>query len=180
MNRLKKKYQSEIIAKLAKEFGLTNRLACPKVTRVVVNVGVGEAKNDKTILDSAAAALSAITGQKPKVCLAKSAIAGFNLQKNTPIGLMVTLRGNRMYDFLEKLFNVVLPRTRDFQGVSPKSFDGQGNYTLGAPEMVVFPEVDYEKLTKVKGLEITIVTDSGDDKKSKRLLEEMGMPFTKN
>lgn len=178
-NNLKQKYQKEIAPKLAKEFGLDNLLAVPKFKKVVVNIGIGEGAQDKNLLNSAAEDLAAITGQRPKICRAKKAIADFKIQKGDSIGLMVTLRGKRMYDFLEKLFKIILPRLRDFHGLSLKGFDGQGNYTLGLPEQTVFPEVDYGKITKVRGLEITIVT-TGDDKKSQRLLEELGMPFEKH
>lgn len=175
-NNLKQKYQKEIAPKLAKEFGLDNVLAAPKLKKVVVNIGIGEEAQEP---NPATKDLAVITGQRPKICRAKKSIADFKIQKGDPIGLMVTLRGERMYDFLEKLFKIILPRLRDFHGLSLKGFDGQGNYTLGLREQTVFPEVDYGKITKVRGLEITIVT-TGDDKKSQRLLEELGMPFEKH
>lgn len=175
-NNLKQKYQKEIAPKLAKEFGLDNVLAAPKLKKVVVNIGIGEEAQEP---NSAAKDLAVITGQRPKICRAKKSIADFKIQKGDPIGLMVTLRGKRMYDFLEKLFKIILPRLRDFHGLSLKGFDGQGNYTLGLREQTVFPEVDYGKIAKVRGLEITIVT-TGDDKRSQRLLEELGMPFEKH
>jgi len=177
-NNLKQKYQKEIAQKLAKEFGEVNVLAAPRLEKVVINVGIGEAAQEKGLLDSVAEELAAITGQRPKICRARKAIADFKLQAGDPIGLVVTLRGKRMYDFLEKLVKIILPRLRDFHGVSLKSFDGRGNYTLGLSEQTVFPEVDFGKIAKVRGLEITIVTNAKDDKKGQRLLEELGMPFT--
>lgn len=179
MSNLRKKYQSEIVPKLAKELGLKNVLAVPRIEKVVVNIGVGEGAQDKNLLDSIAQDLGAITGQKPKITKARKAIAGFNLRAGDPIGLVATLRGERMYDFLEKLFRIVLPRLRDFQGISLKSFDGRGNYSLGLTELTVFPEFEYGKTSKPKGLQITVTTNAGDDQKSKRLLEELGMPFEK-
>lgn len=176
---LKKKYQEKIAPKLAKELGLANVLAAPRMEKIIINVGLSEAMEDKKALETASNNLAVITGQKPKVTKARQSIAGFKLRAGQPIGLMVTLRGQRMYDFFEKLVTVVLPRSRDFQGVSLKNFDGQGNYSLGIPEQIVFPEVDYAKVDKVKGLEITIVTNARTDEKSKRLLELLGMPFEK-
>jgi len=179
MSNLRKKYQQEIVPKLTKEFGLKNILSTPKIEKVVVNIGIGEAAQDKNLLDLTTQYLATITGQRPKITRARKAIAGFKLKTGDPIGLMVTLRGERMYDFLEKLFKIVLPRLRDFQGVSLKSFDGRGNYNLGLSELTVFPEVEYGKISRVWGLEITIVTNAGGDEKAKRLLEELGMPFEK-
>lgn len=178
-NNLKEKYQKEIASKLAKELGLTNVLASPKMEKIIINVGLSEAMENKGALESASNDLTVITGQKPKVTKARQSIAGFKLRAGQPIGLMVTLRGQRMYDFFEKLVAVVLPRLRDFRGVSLKSFDGQGNYTLGISEQIVFPEIDYTKVDKVRGLEITIVTNAQTDEKAKRLLELLGMPFEK-
>lgn len=150
-----------------------------RVVKVVVSMGIGEAAHDKNIIEAASRDLMAITGQKPALCRARLAVAGFKIKKGDPIGLKVTLRGKRMRDFLKKLFIIVLPRLRDFQGVSLKSFDGRGNYSLGIPEQIVFPEIDYAKIDKIRGLEITIVTNTGSDKEAKKLLEEMGMPFEK-
>jgi large subunit ribosomal protein L5 len=178
-NHLKEKYLKEIVPQLAKEMGLKNRLAVPKVEKVVVNMGIGEGSRDKGVIEPASQDLAVITGQKPKVARARKAEAGFKLRAGAPIGLVVTLRGKRMYDFLEKLFKIVLPRLRDFQGVSAKSFDGRGNYNLGIGEQTVFPEIDYAKVDKTRGLEITIVTGAADDQKAKRLLELLGMPFEK-
>jgi len=179
MSKLKQKYEKEIRPRLAKEFGLKNLNSVPSVLKVVVNVGAKEMAKDKTQVEKISQEIGAITGQKPIVCRAKKSIAGFKLGKGEPVGLKVTLRKKRAYDFLEKLFKVVLPRVRDFHGVSPKGFDGKGNYTLGIAEQIVFPEVDFEKLSKIRGLEITVVTNAKDDKKAKRFLEELGMPFEK-
>lgn len=178
-SNLREKYQKEIAPKLAKELGLANVLAAPKMEKIVVNVGLGEASQDKKILEAAKEDVAIITGQRPKITVAHQSIAGFKLRKGQPIGLMATLRGQRMYDFFEKLVKIVLPRLRDFQGVSLKSFDGQGNYSLGVPEQIVFPEIDYSKVDKVRGLEVTIVTNAKTDEKAKRLLELLGMPFEK-
>lgn len=179
MTSFEEKYKKEILPQLVKELGLNNLLAAPRVEKVVVNVGLKEGADDKEVLTSASQILSLITGQKPKLARAKKAIAGFKLQAGDPIGLTVTLRGRRMFDFLEKLFKIVLPRMRDFQGVSNRSFDGRGNYSLGIPEQIVFPEVDYTKVDKVRGLEITVVTTTDSDKQAKKLLTLMGMPFEK-
>jgi len=179
MNKLKQKYDQEIAPKLAKEFGGINSLAVPKLIKIIVNMGVKEMAKDKGQIDKIMTELADIVGQKPKLCRAKKSIASFKLVKNEPIGLKATLRGERMYDFFAKLVMSVLARTRDFHGVSLKSFDGNGNFSLGFSEQIVFPEIDYGKLSKVRGLEVTIVTNTGDDKKAKRLLEELGMPFEK-
>lgn len=176
---LKEKYQKKIALKLAKELGLANALAAPRMEKIIINIGLSEAMEDKKVLEATSRDLAVITGQKPKVTKARQSIAGFKLRAGQPIGLMVTLRSQRMYDFFEKLVTVVLPRLRDFQGVSLKSFDGQGNYTLGITEQIVFPEIDYAKVDKVRGLEVTIVTNAQTDEKAKRLLELLGMPFEK-
>ena len=176
---LKEKYQQEIAPKLAKELKLANALAAPRVDKIVINVGLSEAMENKKTLEAMSNDLAVITGQKPKVTKARQSIAGFKLRAGQSIGLMITLRGQRMYDFFEKLVRVVLPRLRDFQGVSLKSFDGQGNYNLGIPEQIVFPEVDHAKIDKVRGLEITIVTNAKTDEKAKKLLVLLGMPFEK-
>ena len=174
---LKKEYQEKIVPRLAKEFGLKNPLAVPKVEKIVVNIGLGEAVEDKKVIASASQDLATITGQKPRVAKARVAISGFKLRKGQAIGVSVTLRGQRMYDFLEKLFKIVLPRTRDFQGLSDQSFDGRGNYSLGVAEQIVFPEIDYAKVDKVRGLQITIVTNAQSNKRAKKLLVELGAPF---
>lgn len=179
MNNLEEKYRQEIRPKLAKEFALTNVLAVPSVVKVVLNMGLGQASQDKNLIEKAAEDLKTITGQKPRVNKARLAIAGFKIRKNDPIGLMVILRGKRMYAFLEKLFKIVLPRLRDFKGVSNSGFDGRGNYNLGLSEQIVFPEIDYAKIDKIRGLQVTIVTNARDNQKAKRLLEELGVPFEK-
>ena len=179
MNNLQEKYRKEIRPKLAKEFGLKNPLAVPLVEKVVINIGLGEGAQDKGLVEKVSEELKVITGQKPRINKARLAIAGFKIRKGDPIGLMVTLRSKRMYDFLEKLFKIVLPRVRDFHGVSASSFDGQGNYNLGMSEQIVFTEIDYAKINKVRGLQITIVVNTHDEIESRRLLEEMGMPFEK-
>ncbi len=176
---LKKEYQEKIAPKLAKELGLANFLAAPRMDKIVVNIGLSEAMENKKALEAARGDLAVITGQKPKITKARQSIAGFKLRAGQTIGLMVTLRGQRMYDFFEKLVKVTLPRLRDFQGVSLKSFDGQGNYSLGIPEQIVFPEVDPAKIDKVRGLEITIVTNAKTDEKAEKLLALLGMPFEK-
>jgi large subunit ribosomal protein L5 len=177
MSNLQERYQQDIREKLQKEFGLDNLLAVPKVKKVVISMGLGEATQDKKIIEKAAEDLTAITGQKPKVTKARQSISTFKLRKGEPIGLMVNLRGKRMYNFLEKLFRIVLPRLRDFKGLSKKGFDGRGNYSLGIKEQIVFPEVDYAKIDKIRGLEVTIVTNSKDNQQAERLLAELGMPF---
>lgn len=177
---LKQIYQETVVPKLMEEFGITNKMAVPRVQKVVVNTGVKEGANDKGIIEKVADQMAAITGQKAKVTRAKKSIANFKLREGSPIGLAATLRGKRMNDFLEKLINIVLPKVRDFQGVSDKSFDIKGNYTLGLTEQIVFPEIEYGKIDKIRGLEVTIVMQSGDSKISKRLLELLGMPFKKN
>ena len=178
-NRLYQKYQQEVVPTLQKEWGLKNPLAVPRVEKVVVSIGIGEMAHNKEILQKASDYLAQITGQKPKLCRAKKSIAGFKIRQGDPIGLMVTLRRRRMYDFLDKLFTIVLPRVRDFQGVSRTAFDGHGNYNLGLREQTVFPEIDYDKIDKVRGLQVTIVTNTDDDKKAERLLELLGLPFEK-
>jgi len=179
MENLQEKYRQEIRPKLAKEFNSKNLLAVPLLEKVVVNMGIGEGAQDKGLIEKATEDLRAITGQKPKVARARMAIAGFKIRKGDSIGLVVTLRGKRMYDFLEKLVKIVLPRVRDFHGVSVSSFDGQGNYNLGIAEQIVFPEIDYAKIDKVRGLQITMVTNTKNETQAKRLLEELGVPFQK-
>lgn len=178
MKRLKTKYEKEVIPQLLQEFGIKNRLAAPKICRVVVNMGVGEAARNKEMLENLKRDLAAICGQMPSVRLAKVSVAAFNLRRGQPVGLKVTLRREKMYAFLDRLFSIVLPRLRDFRGLSLESFDQAGNYTLGLAEHTVFPEVDLAK-TSPHGLEISIVTNSQDVAKSKRLLELLGMPFQK-
>lgn len=174
---LAEKYQKEIVPLLQKELGVKSRMAVPKVVKVVLNVGLKEAKDDKKVIDSVQEQLQIISGQKSKLCRAKRSIAGFKLAKGQPIGLCVTLRGNRAFAFLEKLFTIVLPRVRDFNGVDPKGFDGHGNYSLGISEQIVFSEIDFAKIDKSRGLQVTIVTNTKDDPKARLLLEKLGMPF---
>lgn len=176
-SRLLQKYKDEVIDQLIKEFNYKNRLMTPKLIKVVINVGLGEALADKAALDSAAQQLASISGQKPVITRARRAISSFKLRAGDQIGMMVTLRGEKMYIFLDKLFNIILPRLRDFRGVSPSSFDGRGNYSLGFAEQVVFPEIDYKTLDKLRGLEISIVTNAKNNQEAKRLLELLGMPF---
>lgn len=177
MTRLYQKYQTEILPTLQKELMIKNSLAVPRIIKAVVNVGLKEAAHDEGVLVKASEDLAQITGQKPAVRKARQSIAGFKLGQGNPVGLTVTLRGKRMYDFLDKLFNVVLPRVRDFRGAPTKSFDGQGNYTLGIEEQIVFPEAELSKGDRNKGLEVTIVTNTRQDEQTKRLLELLGMPF---
>lgn len=176
---LYEKYQKEIVPELQKEMGVKSVMAVPRIIKVVINVGLKEAKDDKKVLDFVSAQLAVITGQKAKVCHAKKSIAGFKLGKGQPIGMMVTLRGKRAFAFLEKLFAIVLPRVRDFNGVSLDSFDGSGNYNTGINEQIVFPEIDFGKIDRTRGLEITIVTNAKNDEKAKILLAKLGMPFKK-
>lgn len=179
MNKLQEKYEKEIVSVLAEEFKVKNKLAVPKVLKVMVNLGLKEAAHDDGVLTKAQTRFTAICGQKPKVCRAKISIASFKLGKGEPIGLVATLRGRRMYDFLDKLFTIVLPRVKDFRGVSASAFDEKGNYSLGITEQIVFPEIEFDRVEKAKGLGVTIVINSGSKEKSRRLLELMGMPFAK-
>lgn len=172
-------YQKEVVPKLALELGFKNSLAVPRVLKIVVNIGLKEAVTDKNVLENASEQLAVITGQKPKVTRAKRAIAGFKIRAGDPVGLAVILRKKRMYNFLEKLIKIVLPRIRDFRGLSRKSFDSQGNYTLGIAEQIVFPEIDYGKINKIRGMEITIVMNAENNKQAEKLLEYLGMPLQK-
>ncbi len=175
--RLKEKYRQEVIPALQKEFNYSNIMQVPSVHKVVINIGMGEALQNAKAMDAAVRDLTDITGQKPVVTKAKRSVAAFKLREGNSIGCMVTLRGDRMFYFLDKLMNVALPRLRDFQGISPDAFDGRGNYTLGIREQLVFPEVDYDKVDKVRGMEITVVTTARTDEEGRRLLKLMGMPF---
>jgi large subunit ribosomal protein L5 len=177
MARLKDKYRNEIAGALAKEFDIKNPMAVPRVTKVIVNMGLGEASSNAKILDVAADELRAITGQKPVVTKAKKSIAAFKLRQGMNIGAMVTLRGDRMYEFLDRLISVALPRVRDFRGISGKAFDGRGNYTLGVREQLIFPEIDFNKVDKTRGMNISIVTTATTDEQARSLLKAMGMPF---
>jgi large subunit ribosomal protein L5 len=175
--RLKERYRKEIVPALMKEFSYRNVMAVPRLRKITVNMGLGEAIQNAKLLDAATQELSQITGQKPVITRARKSIANFKLRKNMPIGAMVTLRGERMYEFIDRLMNVALPRVRDFRGLSTRAFDGRGNYTLGLRDQLVFPEVDYAKVEKVKGLNISIVTDARTDAEALALLRHLGMPF---
>ncbi len=177
---LQQKYQEELIKKLQTELELDNVMAVPKLSKVIVNVGAKEAMTDKKVLEAISEQIGTITGQKPSVRLAKKSIANFKLREGLPVGVAVTLRGKRMYDFIEKLIMIVFPRVRDFRGVPLTSFDGRGNYSLGFREQIVFPEIDYSKIDKIRGLEITITTTAKNDKEGMALLKSLGMPFVKN
>lgn len=176
-SRLKEKYRQEVVPGLQKEFNYSNPMQVPGIRKVVVNIGMGEVIQNAKAMDAAVADLSVITGQRPVITRAKRSVATFKLREGMQIGCMVTLRGERMYQFLDKLINVALPRMRDFQGVSPDAFDGHGNYSLGLREQLVFPEIDYDKVDKVRGMEVSIVTNARTDEEGRRLLKLMGMPF---
>lgn len=176
---LKEKYRQDVVPGLQKEFSYENSMQVPTINKVVINIGMGEVIQNAKAMDAAVADLAAITGQRPVVTRAKRSVAAFKLREGMQIGCMVTLRGARMYYFLDKLLNVALPRIRDFQGVSPDAFDGRGNYTLGLREQLVFPEIDYDKVDKLRGMEITIVTTATTDQEGRRLLALLGMPFKK-
>lgn len=175
--RLKAKYQAEIKPALQKELGLTNPMAVPRLEKIVLNMGLGEATQNVKLMDPLVADLAAIAGQKPVTTRAKKSIAAFKVREGMPIGAMVTLRGDTMYEFLDRLISIALPRVRDFRGVSTKSFDGRGNYTLGMRDQLIFPEVDYARVEKLKGMNITIVTTAKDDNHARALLRQFGMPF---
>jgi large subunit ribosomal protein L5 len=177
MTRLKEKYQKEVIAALTKEFGYKNVMAVPRITKVVVNMGLGEATANAKLVDTGADELSRITGQKPVTRRAKKSIAAFKVRKGMPIGTMVTLRGERMWEFLDRLMNIALPRVRDFKGVSPRGFDGRGNYTLGLRDQLLFPEIDYMKVDKARGMNVSVVTTAKTDQEARKLLQFIGMPF---
>jgi large subunit ribosomal protein L5 len=179
MPRLKDRYQEEILPAMQQDFGYQNVMEVPRVTKIVVNIGLGEALLNAKALDAASGDMTLITGQKPIIRKARKSIATFKLRQGNPIGIKVTLRGNRMYDFLDRLMNVALPRQRDFRGVSPDAFDGRGNYTLGLQEQLVWPEIDYDTIDKVRGMEITVVTTAKTDEEGRRLLQLFGMPFGK-
>jgi len=178
MSRLKEKYKKEVVPTLMSEYGYKSVMQVPSLEKVVVNIGLGEATQQAHVLEAAERDLAAITGQHPVITRAKRSIAGFKLRQGMPIGMMVTLRGDRMYDFFDKLVNVTLPRLRDFQGMPRNSFDGRGNYTLGLREQLIFPEIEYDKVDKVRGLEISVVTTARTNEEGCRLLELMGMPFS--
>jgi len=179
MNRLKEKFVKEVTPALMSKFNYKSVMEVPKLEKIVINMGVGDAVANAKALDNAVEELSTITGQKPVVTRAKKSIAGFRLREGMPIGAKVTLRGERMYEFLDKLVSVSLPRVRDFRGISKKAFDGRGNYTLGIKEQLIFPEIDYDKVSKVRGMDIVIVTTANTDEESRELLTQFGMPFQK-
>ena len=178
MVRLKEKYAEEISKALMEKFSYKNVMQLPKLEKVVLNMGLGEAIANAKALDSAIGDMTIISGQKPVVTRAKKSIAGFKLREGMPIGVKVTLRGDRMYEFVDRLVSIALPRVRDFRGVSPKSFDGRGNYTLGVKEQLIFPEIDYDKVDKIRGMDITIVTSASSDEEARELLKLLGMPFS--
>ncbi len=180
MNRLEEKYRKTVIPEMMKKFEYKNINQVPKITKISVNMGVGEATQNKALLDDAVGEMIAITGRRPIITKAKKSISNFKLRQGMPIGCMVTLRGEIMYEFLDKLISIVLPRVRDFRGMSPKSFDGRGNYSLGIKEQTVFPEIEYDKIKKLKGLNITIGTSAKTDEEGRELLRFLGFPFKKN
>lgn len=180
MNRLQEKYKGEIVPALQAKFNYTSVMETPKIAKIVLNIGAGDAVANPKVLDDAVAELAQITGQKPLITKAKKSIANFKLREDMPIGCKVTLRGVRMYEFLDKLVTIALPRVRDFRGVNPKGFDGRGNYTLGVKEQLIFPEINYDKVNKVRGMDIVIVTTAKTDAEAFELLKLFGMPFRKN
>jgi len=175
--RLREHYTKNVVPALTKEFGYENMMAVPKIEKVSINIGLGEATQNSKLMDGAVSELGTIPGQKPIITRAKKSIAAFKLRENMPIGCMVTLRGDRMFEFLDRLMNVALPRVRDFRGISPKAFDGRGNYTLGLKDQLIFPEIDYNKVEKTKGMNISITTTAKSDAEGLALLKQMGMPF---
>jgi large subunit ribosomal protein L5 len=178
--RLKEKYQKDVVPALQKEFGYKNVMAVPKVEKVVVNMGLGEATSNAKIIDTGADELARITGQKPVTRRAKKSIAAFKVRKGQPVATMVTLRGERMWEFLDRLMSIALPRVRDFKGVSPRGFDGRGNYTLGLRDQLLFPEIDYMKVDKARGMNVSVVTTAKTDEEARKLLQFIGMPFRQN
>jgi large subunit ribosomal protein L5 len=180
MSRLRERYVKDVVPGLRKEFGYANIMAVPKIDKIVVNMGLGEATQNVKIIDAGADELGRITGQRPVTTRAKKSVAQFKVRKGMPIGTMVTLRGERMYEFLDRLITIALPRVRDFRGISPRGFDGRGNYTLGLRDQLMFPEIDYMKVDKSRGLNISVVTTAKTDEEARRLLQLMGMPFRAN
>lgn len=179
MNRLMERYQNDVVKSLVEKFNYSSSMQAPKVEKIVLNIGVGDAVSNSKLLDEAVNELTLITGQKPVITRAKKSIAGFKLREGAPIGCKVTLRGERMYEFLDKLVNISLPRVRDFRGVSNNSFDGRGNYTLGIKEQLIFPEINFDKVNKLRGMDIVFVTTAKTDEESRELLAQLGMPFHK-
>jgi large subunit ribosomal protein L5 len=180
MSRLKERYDKEVIPALTKEFGYTNLMAVPKIKKVVVNMGLGEATSNVKIIETGSDELARITGQKPVTRRSKKSIAQFKVRKGQPVGTSVTLRGERMYEFLDRLLSIALPRVRDFRGVSPKGFDGRGNFTLGLKDQLLFPEIDYMKVDKSRGMNVSVVTTARTDQEARKLLQLIGMPFRTN
>jgi large subunit ribosomal protein L5 len=180
MARLKEKYREEIVPALMERFSLTNRMAVPRLEKITVNMGVGQATENKKFLEDATRDLSVITGQKPKINAARRSVSGFRLREGTPVGCMVTLRGNRMFEFLDRLISIVIPRIRDFRGLSPRAFDGRGNYSMGLSEQIVFPEIDLDSIEHTQGMNVTITIRNGTDEMSFELLKSLGMPFRAN
>ena len=179
MSRLKEQYQNEIVDAMIKKFGYKNIMEVPKLDKVVINMGVGEAKDNAKLLDAAIADMEKIAGQKAVVCKAKKSVANFKIREGMPIGCKVTLRGEKMYEFVDRLVNLALPRVRDFRGVNPNAFDGRGNYALGIKEQLIFPEIEYDKVDKVRGMDIIFVTTANTDEEARELLTQFNMPFTK-
>ena len=179
MARLKDYYKQEVATALMKKFNYSSTMQIPKLDKIVINVGAGEAKENAKAIDSIMTDLAAITGQRPQVCKAKKSVANFKLRAGMPIGVKVTLRGDRMYEFMDRLFNIALPRVRDFRGINPNSFDGRGNYNMGIREQLIFPEIEYDKIDKVRGMDICFVTTAATDEESRELLTLMGAPFAK-
>jgi large subunit ribosomal protein L5 len=177
MSRLRDRYQGEVVSALQKEFGYANVMAIPKILKIIVNMGMGEATQNAKVIETGAGELAQITGQKAVVRRATKSIAQFKLRKGVPVGAMVTLRGNRMYEFMDRLISIALPRVRDFRGVSPKGFDGRGNYTLGLRDQLLFPEIDYMKVENSRGMNVSVVTTAKTDEEARKLLQLMGMPF---
>ncbi len=179
MSRLKEQYQNEIVDAMIKKFGYKNIMEVPKLDKVVINMGVGEAKDNAKLLDAAIADMEKITGQKAVVCKAKKSVANFKIREGMPIGCKVTLKGEKMYEYVDRLVNLALPRVRDFRGVNPNAFDGRGNYALGIKEQLIFPEIEYDKVDKVRGMDIIFVTTANTDEEARELLTQFNMPFTK-
>ena len=179
MSRLKDQYQNEIVDAMVKKFGYKNMMEVPKLSKIVINMGVGEAKDNAKLLDAAIADMEKITGQKAVVCKAKKSVANFKIREGMPIGCKVTLRGDKMYEFLDRLVNLALPRVRDFRGVNPNAFDGRGNYALGIKEQLIFPEIEYDKIDKVRGMDVIITTTAKTDEEARELLTLFNMPFSK-
>lgn len=179
MSRLKEKYQNEIVDAMMKKFGYKNKMQAPKLDKIVINMGIGEAKENVKILEAAAKDMETIAGQKPIITKAKNSIANFKIRAGMPIGCKVTLRGEKMYEFFDRLVNLALPRVRDFRGINPNAFDGRGNYALGIKEQLIFPEIEYDKIDKIRGMDVIIVTTAKTDEESRELLTLFGMPFAK-